>query len=116
MSPHSGLNLDGSKTILLQGNLAHNDAIHHTRFGSKKISSSEDIIQTFNEFLTLCCDHNKAFFFHKTVWHVMLYHQTKFGSKRIWNSEDISTVTVIILLYEPCGHDPEDSNPFFSLA
>ena len=46
----------------------------------------------------------------------MLYHQTKFDSKRIWNSEDISTITVIILLYEPCGHDPEDSNPFFSFS
>ena len=66
---------------------------HNTKFGNKMFGGLEDIIWTNINILTLRCDLepecSNPFFFHRTLWLIMMYHQTKFGCQGIKNSENI---------------------------
>ena len=74
---------------------------HHTKFGYKRFSSSEDITQRNNNWnfepWTLQRNHSIG---HFGLLFIMVYHQTKFGFQRIISSEDIAE-TVISWLYKP---------------
>ena len=66
---------------------------HNTEFGSKMFGGLENIIWINIDILTLRYDFdlesNNPFFFHKTLWPMIIYHRTKFGFQRISSSEDI---------------------------
>ena len=79
---------------------------HHTKFGSRRFSHSENIIWTnihwhkiWNFAVPLTLDLNITIQFpHETLWFMIkyYYHETKFGSKRISSSEDIVETKVLI--------------------
>ena len=91
---HCDLDLEDSKSIFLEDNLAHSDASWITTpslvvKGSaiQKISSG----QTLTDISKFCCDldleHNNPILAYD------MYNQTKFGSKRISSSKD--TVNIV---------------------
>ena len=83
-SLHCYFDLENRIAIFLYNPLDH-DMPHHTKFGYKRFSSSEDSIQTskwnLESLLTLQFNYFPGHLF------VMIYHQTKFGCKRIGGSE-----------------------------
>ena len=63
---------------------------HQTKFTCKKISSFEDILESYILiiwFFTVSLTTTTKSFW-KTTWFMMMYHHTKFGSKRFSGSED----------------------------
>ena len=71
---------------------------HQLKFSGKRISSSEDILESqiliiwsFTVTLTLKTA-NKSFW--KTIWLITMHHQTKFGSKRFSNSKEITCTNI----------------------
>ena len=66
---------------------------HNTKFGNKMLGGLEDIIWTNINILVLCCDldpeSSNPFFFHRTLWLMMMYNQTKFGCQGINSPENI---------------------------
>ena len=67
--------------------------LHNTKFGNKMFNGLEDIIWTNIDILTLHCDldleRSNLFFFHKTLWLIMIGHQTKFGRQGINTSQNM---------------------------
>ena len=65
---------------------------HQTKFRSRRISSSEDMLDSHFDYMILHCDldlEDSKPIFLKTIWLIMMHHQTKFGSKKFGVSEDI---------------------------
>ena len=65
---------------------------HNTKFGNKMFGCSEAITWAKTYIKTLCCDLDlecSCFFFHKTIWLMMMYDQTMFGCRRINGSKDV---------------------------
>ena len=67
---------------------------HQTKFSCKRISSSEDILESqiliiwsFTVTLALKTANQSLW---KTVWLIMMHHHTKLGSERFRNSEDFT--------------------------
>ena len=101
MSPCYNLDLENSKPNFvhaLQLMVRH----HNIKFGYKMLGSSEDIIWTNTDILTLHCDLNPEysypFFFHKTLWFMMMYHQTKFGCQGTNSSESIVERVIFFII------------------
>ena len=65
---------------------------HNTKFGNKMFGDLEDTIWTNNILtlaVTLTLNAAIHFFFHTTLWFMMMYHQTKFVFQGFNSSEYI---------------------------
>ena len=92
MSSYSDPDRENSKSIILHDSPTHNDAKQY-QVWKQNVCGLEDIIWTNINILTLHCDLHlecsNLFFFHTTLWAMMMYHQTKFGCQGINSSENI---------------------------
>ena len=75
---------------------------HHIKFSNKMFCGSEHIIRTnihwrIEPSLRLDLECSNPFFFHRTLWLMMLYYQTKFDCKQTSSLEEL----VIFWLYKP---------------
>ena len=89
---------------------------YHTKFGSKRVSSSEDTVEThiliiraLAVTLTLKIA-NKSFC--KTLQLIMMHQKTVFGSKMFGSLENSIWININILTLR-CDLDCECSNPIF---
>ena len=90
---HLEHDLEDSKPIFLEDNLAHADALPYKvqHFRRQHLDKQSLTFRNFAVTLTL---NTIIQFLHKTLWLMIMYHQNKFYSKRISNSEDaVETVT-----------------------
>ena len=90
---------------------------YHTKFGSKRVSSSEDTVEThiliiraLAVTLTLKIANQSFCMSHRLM---MMHHNTKFGNKMLGSLEAIIWTNIVILTL-PCDFDLERSNPIFS--
>ena len=89
---------------------------YKTKFGSKRLSSSEDVVELlYFDHMSLCCDldlkNRKPIFLHALKFMTM-HHNTKFGNKMFGGLEAIVWANIDIwTLY--CDLDLERSNPIF---
>ena len=88
---------------------------YQTKFDKKRISSSEDIVETVMIIWTLAVTLTLKIanqLFSMTLWLIMMHHNTKFGNKMTVSSEDIIwTNTDILTLC--CNLDLESSKQTF---
>ena len=83
--------LEDSETIFLNDTTVHDDA-YHTKFGNKRLSSSEDIVWTNIHWhfeplpLKFECRNPK---FSQDTLAIVMYSQNMFGCKKISSLEDI---------------------------
>ena len=63
---------------------------HQTKFSCKRIRSSEDISESYFDYMILHCDPDLEdsipIFLKDNLWLMMMYHSNKFGSKQFRGS------------------------------
>ena len=72
---------------------------NQSKFGCRRISSSEDVVESYFDHMSPRCDldledSKQFFFFCMTIWLTMLHHHTKFGYKLVCGSEDIIRINI----------------------
>ena len=87
---------------------------YQTRFGIKRISSSEDRVETviFDHMNPCCYLENSKPIFLQALRLKMMHHNTKFGNKMFGGLEDIIWINMDILTLH-CDLDLECSNTIF---
>ena len=88
------LNLDHNRVIQsFHKTIQLKTVCHQTKSSCKRISSSEDILQSHIliiwSFTVILALKMVIKSFWKTIWLIMMHHHTKFGTKRSSESEDI---------------------------
>ena len=93
---------------------------YQTKFDSKRISNSENIVETvtfwsYEPLLSYCdldLESSKPIFVHD-IWLMMMHHNTKFGNKLFGGIDYIIWTNTNILTFR-CDLDLECSDPIFS--